>query len=107
MHDLQQAREEALAKELEKQKIEKELEVARLRAQQEKAKDKQAERVIETQEKEGEGKRGKEEKGKTLHLHIKQLNALYCTQDALRAKRNQEQFEREWRRKEREEAQKK
>lgn len=52
--------------------------MARLRAQQEKAKDKQAERVIETQEKEGEGKRGKEEKGKTLHLHIKQLNALYC-----------------------------
>lgn len=34
-----------LAQELEKQKIEKELEVARLRAQQEKAKDKQAERV--------------------------------------------------------------
>ena len=30
-----------------------------------------------------------------------------CLQDALRAKRNQEQFEREWRRKQKEEAEKK
>lgn len=40
-----QAREEQLQKELEEQKIEKEREVARLRAQQERAKDKEAERV--------------------------------------------------------------
>lgn len=39
-------REEEQAKEIERQKAEKEREVARLRAQQEKAKDKQAERVI-------------------------------------------------------------
>ena len=37
-------------------KIEKELEVARLRSQQEKAKDKQSERVSE--EREGRGRRG-------------------------------------------------
>lgn len=40
-----QAREEQLQKELEEQKIEKEREVAQLRAQQERAKDKEAERV--------------------------------------------------------------
>ncbi|XP_065184123.1 cilia- and flagella-associated protein 45-like isoform X1 [Sycon ciliatum] len=59
-------REEALAKEAERQRIAKEKEIARLRSLQERAKDEQAEK------------------------------------DALRAKRDQENAEREWRRKERE-----
>ncbi|XP_072049363.1 cilia- and flagella-associated protein 45-like [Amphiura filiformis] len=65
------SREAAFEAEQEKIKIEKEKEIARLRAQQERAKDYQAEK------------------------------------DALRAKRNQEQREREWRQKEKEDAVKK
>jgi len=66
-----QAREEAYEKEKEQARLEKEKEIARLRAQQERAKDKQAEK------------------------------------DALRARRNQEEAEREWRKKVKEEATKK
>lgn len=61
------AREEAYQLELESARVEREKEIARLRAHQERAKDKQAEK------------------------------------DALRAKRNQEEAEREWRRKQKEE----
>ena len=64
-------REAAFEREQERQRIEKEREVARLRALQERARDEQAER------------------------------------DALRAKRAQEQSEREWRKKEAEEARQK
>ena len=63
-----QEREQAFEREQERIRIEKEKEVARLRAQQERARDEQAER------------------------------------DLLRAKRAQEQAEREWRKKEAEEA---
>ena len=42
-----QEREEAYQRELEVARVEKEKEIARLRAQQERAKDKQAEKVIE------------------------------------------------------------
>lgn len=97
-----QAREETYEKEKEQMRLEKEKEIARLRAQQERAKDKQAEKVCHH-----------------LFVSLKKIvllflgriynafNNFFLSQDALRARRNQEEAEREWRKKVKEEASKK